>query len=966
MRRFLALIVTLWAGTLLLPSTASAQANIAGLVQDDTGAVLPGVTVEASSPALIEKSRSVITDSAGRYSIVDLRPGTYSVVFTLTGFKTVRREGIELSGSGAAQVNASLAVGGVEETLTVTGEAPVVDVQTTQKEFIVGAQLIEQIPVPLRDARSRINLIPGATEFKYGFGQGGGHQTVVHGSMSTDARLLNDGMWVPGLLTGFGEFGGQNFFVEGAQQELQYDTDGQSAEAPMAGIRMNAIPKEGGNRFAGSIVAGGGNDLLQSRQTANESINGFSAGNPFGDRLNHTFDASGTLGGPIMKDRVWFFGAYRHLNDDNYVSNTNFPTGGCTGTLNFSASLCNGQQAFLQNIEDAEVGRITYQVTPRNKVRFSIVNNLGNNPFDYVGAGRQPLATPDERTLTKDYQFKWVAPLTTRLLFDAGLSYSFYSQVDTPNLPNAIVTTNISTGVSPVGYAASYYGGHHKQAVATMSYATGSHVFKAGFSFENAWYLQQSNSPGDISSLRFSGVNTPNSVTVSNRPLNYITDVNADLGMFVQDKWTYQRFTINLGVRFDYFNGSNPAGSEPAGVFVPARSAAEVDNVPNFKNWEPRLGMAWDVFGTGRTAFKADGGEYVIMAPGAFTTPFGLLGSQTETRTWKDLNGDGTLIDASGNVELNEIGPKVNSLFGVPGSATIIDPNFQRPRDWELNIGVDQELKWNLSVSASYHGRWYHELPIIRNTDLTLASWTPFTFTAPVDPRLGSASGSVITQYNLNPAFAGQVNNLETNSPTNFVDYTGLELSAKMRLPHGGMIYGGVTPQKTSVNNCDVNNTNPNNLLWCANSTPYQTLVKIGGDYELPYGIEISGLFQGRPGLSLGAYYQLSNALAGVTLTNVPAPTNLIPVNTTFYDYYKQTDVRVGKNIRLGTTKLHVFADLLNVFNGATVFGGPHDAIVVGGSTQLTGANETYGPNYLQVQRSQLPRQLRFGAQFNF
>lgn len=183
MRRFLMLVAILWAGILLLPSMVSAQANIAGLVEDETGAVLPGVTVEASSPASIEKTRSVVTDSAGRYLIADLRPGTYSVVFALTGFKTVRREGIAISGTGATQVNVNLAVGGVEETLTVTGQAPLVDVQTTQQQFIVSKQLFDAIPTPLRDFRSRANLIPGATSFKYGYGQGAGHQMSVHGSV---------------------------------------------------------------------------------------------------------------------------------------------------------------------------------------------------------------------------------------------------------------------------------------------------------------------------------------------------------------------------------------------------------------------------------------------------------------------------------------------------------------------------------------------------------------------------------------------------------------------------------------------------------------------------------------------------------------------------------------------------------------------------------------------------------------
>jgi hypothetical protein len=137
----------IWVALILsIPATAYAQATVAGIVRDTSGAVLPGVTVEAASPALIEKVRSVVTDGTGQYQIVNLVPGTYTVTFTLPGFNTVTREGVVLAGSFAAKIDADLRVGAVEETITVTGETPIVDVQNTRRQRVIDRETIDEIP----------------------------------------------------------------------------------------------------------------------------------------------------------------------------------------------------------------------------------------------------------------------------------------------------------------------------------------------------------------------------------------------------------------------------------------------------------------------------------------------------------------------------------------------------------------------------------------------------------------------------------------------------------------------------------------------------------------------------------------------------------------------------------------------------------------------------------------------------
>jgi hypothetical protein len=211
---------------LMLPAAAYAQASITGVVKDTSGAVLPGVTVEAASPALIEKVRSVVTDGTGQYRIVDLRPGTYTVTFTLTRFSTIKREGVELTGSFTATVNAELRVGAVEETITVTGETPTVDVQGTIRQRVLDRQVIDAIPTG-RSERNVAVLVPGVV---LGGQDVGGSLTglegsmTIHGSKGDDQRLMTNGVSLGVVFGGGAQRSSQTNMA--AYEEVQIDTGG--------------------------------------------------------------------------------------------------------------------------------------------------------------------------------------------------------------------------------------------------------------------------------------------------------------------------------------------------------------------------------------------------------------------------------------------------------------------------------------------------------------------------------------------------------------------------------------------------------------------------------------------------------------------------------------------------------------------------------------------------------------------
>src|ERR1041385_3250582 len=289
---------------LVLPVASFAQASITGVVKDASGAILPGVTVEASSPALIEKARSVVTDGTGQYRIITLPPGVYTVAFTLSGFSTVRREGIALQGTFTATVDADLRVGNVAETVTVTGETPIVDTQSATQQRVLGSEVVDAIPTS-RMPSSLVELIPGITVTQgagnwYGLGAhdvGGSVGDIVgifaiHGGTFQDSRMM-----INGLSTGWGNEAFETGYTPNmsAIQETVVDTAA-SVENEVGGVRTNIIPKDGGNVFTGTIFASYTNEHL----TRNNVNPGF--------------------GGPIRRDKIWFYGAARYLRADNYVA----------------------------------------------------------------------------------------------------------------------------------------------------------------------------------------------------------------------------------------------------------------------------------------------------------------------------------------------------------------------------------------------------------------------------------------------------------------------------------------------------------------------------------------------------------------------------------------------------------------------------------------------------------------------
>jgi hypothetical protein len=962
MRRVVLTIAVLCTAVFFISNTSQAQdrAAIAGVVRDSSGAVMPGVLVEASSPALIERTRSAVTDSSGQYKIVDLGPGTYEVTFTLTGFKTVRRGNVILEGNLTPTVNAELQVGALTEVLTVTAETPMVDVVNNQATFVANRDVLDAIPTTRRDTTARALLIPGTTVTPFVLGQ---YNLTSHGSSTSDFTMAIDGLRVNNLC-GSGQYSG--FYMnDAAVQELTYSTGSEAAEIQSSGIRVNQVPKDGGNRFSGSLFLYGQKGCeatatngcfmaADNRNDAAKAANITIAGTAYDWQINPSF------GGPLMKDKVWFYLTYKYQDAKVYVPSAHFSDG--------SAAFRN----LMGNYSG--IGRVTWAATSKDKIRVYVEKQF-NGEF-YNGFNTYALSTPDAASDAWGRgwipQARWTRAQSNKLLFEAGIAQynQEYAQVCHEGAPaRALPSLNGSTGLvtGTCGYLTPPYGSKTNDfnVMASASYVTGSHAMKFGITDLWGDNSRTFAPPADIDTLikvNIPGLNDfPFQVVVYNSPATSFQNVNSDFGSYAQDTWTMKRLTLNYGLRFEHFNASVPAESSPASTWIGPRNFPEIPNVPNWNDWAVRFAVAYDLFGTGKTALKANAGKYVAAQAAGFAQTFNGMSGVTQTVSWTDLSRNGTIYDANGNIETNEVGPRTANYGQVTSRP---DPALARGNNWEYSAVLQHELFPRVSVTGGYYRRDFYNLQVNDNQNLALTDWSaPFTINTPTDPRL-PLSGQPIPLYNLNANKIGvATDTLVTYSTANKTTYNGVEFTANVRRDRF-IIFGGVTTDKRTTITCDGDTTattardTPNGARFCDAVPPFRTTVKASAAYSFPYDINLSGSFTSIPGPSVNANYTVNAAVAGRPIQGSPTANsivvNLIQPGTVFLDYQRRLDLRVGKTFKFDRTKIQGFMDVFNVFNDGT-------ALSVNQTYAAAGTNLWGSPTTIVD-----GRYLRFGMQLNF
>ncbi|MQA29963.1 MAG: TonB-dependent receptor [Luteitalea sp.] len=949
----------------LVPGTASAQqaSSIAGVVRDTSGAVLPGVTVEAASPALIEKVRTVVTDGEGRYNVTDLRPGTYVVTFTLTGFNTFRRDGITLTTGFTASVNADMQVGALEETITVSGAAPLVDTQNVRQQAQVSAELLAALPSGAKGIVALAKLVPGMTT---GTDVGGGGVGGIYQANQTTSAGFHgkgspkdsyDGMQVNNL-SGIGSTG---YIMNPATvAEATVSTGGVSAESDSSGISVNMVPKEGGNVFRFGVDATYSNDGLQRWDNRSDTLR--AVGLPPTNTLRYAYDTNVTLGGPVKRDRLWFFVATRFTGTQNSNPGRYFTKN--LGAITYTPDI--DRPAYYQDWLKGQGGRLTWQVSPRNKI--NVFADIQTVQTRGTGANTAPEAHTCYVMWPQGlYQASWSSPVTSKFLLEAGASrtqapFPCTREDRTDIFGFSVSPTDISVLESSTGFrynaASSYLYLQDMDRYAqrfSATYVTGSHSFKVGMQLQQHVHDRTDVVNGDVTYTLNRGV--PTRITQFATPYTQMNRTKADLSLYAQDQWAIKRLTINYGLRFDYYNGYVPAEHVDAGQFVGVRDFAAVNDVPNWKDLNPRLGGSYDLFGTGRTALKVSLGRYSgkeSVSVAQFNNPVTTSVNSTN-RSWTDANGnyipDCQLTNFAAN---GECGATDSVNFGK------VNPNAVRFADgmirgwgkrdylWDFGTEVQHEIRPGTSVTAGYYRNWssqYRELPrgdfssvgVTDNLAVTPADYSPFCITAPLDARLPGGGGyQVCGLYDIAPAKFGagdlliaraseygdgksRVSQFVTGSVN--TRFAGIELGAS------------VDTGRIVEDRCFVVDS-PQELLNCRVVTPFkgQTRLKLHGVYPLPGGVTVSGVFEGLPGSPYEANYEVSNAEVAPSLgrnlaacgtrvvctSSVTVP--LFAPQTLFQPRRTLLDLRLSKRFEVGPGRsLRANLDVYNVLNDGSI-----------------------------------------------
>jgi hypothetical protein len=927
---------------LSLAVSAQGVGAIGGIVTDESGAVLPGATVTLSSSGLIGGNQVTISDSQGKYQFTRLVAGRYAVSAELQGFRTVMVKDVDVSADRTSRADLRMVIGTVSETVTVSGQAPLLDTSSAAQQTVMSRDVLDTVPTGA-DIYSIARLAPAITVSKIDVG---GKEMIaqstlyVHGSTNQENEVQMDGMSVSHYSSGTG--GSVNYYLDSAQaEEMNYLVGSTSAERAVGGVITNVVTKTGTNALRVSGMYSGTSQSFQANNLTPQLRTQLLAGVPAaalaanpnivpGGEIALLFDSALGVTGPAIRDRLWFFGHTKLGKSNQYK----------VGSYN-----SDGTQLLSDNTLLDYLLKGSWAVTPKTQFHYFWTWQLkgryhvaGGPTVTQFFDTRASAYNPSDNTINAA---RWTTVLSPKMVVEAS-GITMNGQTDTlpqkdvqiGEIPRFDSITRTNT-VAAATY--SYNNGWRAHAQASLTYYAGPHNLKLG------WQMYQTRSVGGgwsvytpegygLRAVFRNGV--PDSVNTYNTPTKSV-ERSRDHGVYLQDNWRpMNKLTLNLGVRFQTGHGwiDTPLCQE-ATPFIAGQCFDHPTGVPLWKNVVPRASAIYDVFGNGRTAVKVSANRYLIPLGVTVIGRLDPISLQNDTRSWTDRNRD--LIP-----QFDELGPSTG--FNLGTTNRYVD-HLRQPIVNELSTEFQQQLPGQVVVSAGYYYRGHRDMIGSTNVAVPRESYTPITVTEVV-------SGRRVTVYNQDPATLGKFDVVWSNQPEQDRNFHGVDLTIRKSMARRWMMMGSASWGKSDIDIAGTVDLNNPNFTFRrgpeSNERPF--FLKVSSAYQAPLGVTVAANFQHYLGLPETTTVQVTSAT--VRLTQVNQTLVVDPVGTIRQPDVSLLDLNVQRPFTLGKMRLDPRIDVFNLLN----------------SSGITSYVAQLGPSYGRAIEVIGGRLIKFGVNFNF
>ena len=920
---------------------AQGVGGIGGSIVDESGAALPGVTVSLVNPGVIGGDQQAVSDARGAYQFTRLVPGTYQVRATLEGFRTAIQQGVVVNADTTARVDIKLEIGALQESVTVSGQAPLLDTTRTLRQTVMTRETLDVLP-----SRSDIwaigRTVPAVVMNKYDVG---GSEMFsqsfaeAYGSTNAERAYTIDGMDVTWA-------GGEGFVISYLDahmfEEVNFQTASGSAESAKGGPITNMITKTGTNQFRGSYNFTGGGSGSSFDNLSGKLLQDLLAAVPARARAANPdlvpsaktlgiYDNSVSLSGPIVRDRLWFAA-----------------TGSVTTLRQYRVGSYNldGTRALDENLMRNISTKVSWQM--RNAQQFHVLYNFNNKGQFNRTENTGPItdfidnaATAHQVINSNIAQGKWTAILPRKMLLDVSASLLHGDERGRPQDGiSATAIPSFDLVLREHRVAAPNY--LHRPAtrvnvLSSLSLLAGSHDLKVGYQLmyrkaSDEWSgLVSPYAPSGFRAQFRNGV--PDSANTYNTPTAFVM-YSRDHAAYIQDRWAAaRRLTFNLGLRVESTYAWMPALCQQQTIFINAQCFAELRGVPDLVGLSPRFGAIYDVAGDGRTAIK--------LTVNRYNTPIGVNNLQTvnpvrltnDTRSWTDANGDRI-------PQLTELGPSTG--FNLGTSNRFAD-DLLWPFAAEYSLGLQQQFPGNIVVGVTYINRRRGNEIGSRNLAVPADSYIPRQV-------VEASSGRAVTVYDQAPSLRGRFDNLWDNYAELDTNFNGVDFTFNKRLSNRWMVMGSASVGKSLGDIYGTQDLNDPNLQFrrgrIGNDMPFA--FKVFGLYQLPYKLAFSASFQhfeGFPELTTVVVNAATTALTRVTQTLAVEPrasTRLPDVN--------MVDLSLRRPMQLGTWSLEPVLDVFNLTNGSAI----------------RARSTVLGPLYGRASDVQRGRLIKFGLNVKF